>query len=109
MVMPDPLAWLKWFVDLGAEHLALVRVGLHAGAGAIITIHSSMLSHNGPGPLPPGFTDCVVKYPFAYQSRPEVETILAQRYRTELWTDEDEDWPVPEVRMCGYYCRRQSP
>lgn len=108
MYVPDPRGWLNWFCELGAEHLALVRVGLHDGADDIIQIQASRLAHNGPGPLPPGISDCVVRYPLTLCSRPAVESLLTTRYHTELWTDEDEGWPVPQARTFGYYCRRSN-
>jgi hypothetical protein len=108
MYLAEPYAWLKWFVGLGAEHLALVRVALHDGSADIVTIQSSRLSHNGPGPLPPGFSEAVVKYPVTSCRRPAVEELLAAEYLAELRSVDAGDCPVPEARMFGFYCRRRG-
>lgn len=52
----DPLAHLSALLDIGAEWLLFNRLGLSLDS-QVVTVHESLLSDNGAGPLPPGIKD----------------------------------------------------
>lgn len=88
--MPEPLSTLKTLCAVGAPHLFLTRLALadvHLPARTIV--QRSMLSKNGPGPLPEGFADAELAYPATFADRLEAEATIAQRYSIDLRFTED--------------------
>lgn len=75
----DPLAHLRRLMDVGAEHIVFNRLGLSTG-DQVVSVHESMLSWNGPGPMPEGIPDRVVRYPFVFPSKAEFMAVLDERY-----------------------------
>ena len=60
--------YLSNILNCNAKWLLFNRLGLNARNKDVVTIHSSMLSWNGIGELPNGFTDRIIKYPFYFLS-----------------------------------------
>lgn len=77
---PDPLATLARLLEMGADRFFLTRTPLADGAHGVVTTQQSMLGANGPGPLPPGFSDKVVAYPVSYVPRARAQALIEQRY-----------------------------
>lgn len=97
----DPLGYLRQLVDLGAEHIVLNRLGLSLG-DQVVAIHDSMLSWNGPGPMPAGMPDRLVRYPFVFPSRDAFMGILTQRYDVvATFADDSGIFPVRGARVAG--------
>jgi putative methyltransferase (TIGR04325 family) len=72
----EPYRILKRIASSGARHLLFNRLSLGSGNDDVIAIHRSMLSWNGVGPLPAGFRDREVRYPYTLLSK--------QRFEAEL-------------------------
>ena len=84
--LPHPLAGLKDLMAINAPHLWLTRV--KTTAAKQIFIQRTYLSENGPGPLPPGFTNRLVAYPRTELPASDYENVLATRYDIKLRIDE---------------------
>ena len=97
----DPLDHLQRLVDIGAEHMVFNRLGLSLG-GQVVTIHESRLSENGPGPMPAGMPDRLVRYPFVFPSREAFLGILTQRYDVAAtFADDSGVFRVRGARLVG--------
>jgi putative methyltransferase (TIGR04325 family) len=73
----EPYAILRRINASGANHLLFNRLALGPGSEDVITVHRSMLSWNGIGPLPAAVPDREVAYPYTLLSRPRFEASLA--------------------------------
>lgn len=80
MCLPDPLATLEQICDSRAGALVFARTGLSPDAKTRIIIQESRLKDNGPGPLPAGFTDRVVRYPNTFIPQEEFERQLGRNH-----------------------------
>jgi putative methyltransferase (TIGR04325 family) len=108
--MADPCETLKSLVDCEARFLFFTRVGLTLGDKDLFTTQRSMLSHNGPGPLPAGIKDRKVEYPATFVRKSAVESILQQKYRIMLQFEEGTSYRVRHltVPLVGYFCHLQN-
>ncbi|HEX2847745.1 MAG TPA: methyltransferase, TIGR04325 family [Chitinophagaceae bacterium] len=61
--VPAPFEFLQKLLSLKAKMMLFNRMMFNAGDKDIITIQRSFLSANGPGKLPPGYTDKSIMYP----------------------------------------------
>ena len=107
--VPDPYRVLNAFVAARAEHIFLTRLGLSTTGQDVVTIQRSMLSSNGPGPLPPGMCDGHAQYPITFLRKEKVEQALAAAYSIEIQFDEDRHaYRVGDlsIDMYGYFGRR---
>lgn len=97
----DPLGYLRRLINVGAEHIVLNRLGLSLGP-EVVTVHESMLSWNGPGPMPSGLRDRLVRYPFVFPSKTEFMAILEERYQViARFKDDSGMFPVKGARIEG--------
>ena len=80
MCLPDPLAALAQISDSKAGALVFTRTGLSADARTRIIIQESRLQDNGPGSLPAGFTDRLIRYPNTFIPRDEFERLLNRNH-----------------------------
>lgn len=104
---PEPLDFLKRLLDVRADHLFVTRTPLNDGSDRLISVQTSWLSSNGPGELPPGFTNCQIKYPVTFASRQKVVQMIEEFYKIRFSIDEDRFSAVKTGRvfnMCGYFC-----
>jgi hypothetical protein len=96
------LVILRTIVDSGAESILFNRLGLTKGGRNVVVIHESMLSWNGPGPLPENFEDRVVRYPFVFPPEAEFYSILDERYDLAMtFEDESGMLAVPGESISG--------
>jgi putative methyltransferase (TIGR04325 family) len=72
----EPYRVLERMTSSGARHLLFNRLTLGARSEDVITIHHSMLSWNGIGPLPAGVEDREVRYPYTLLSKERFEARL---------------------------------
>jgi hypothetical protein len=72
----EPYRILERIASSGARHILFNRLVLGAGSGDMISVNRSMLSWNGIGPLPAGFVDREVRYPYTLLSRQRFEEQL---------------------------------
>lgn len=97
----DPLTHLARLVAVGARFMVFNRLGLSLG-DQVVSVHESMLSWNGPGPMPAGMPDRLVRYPFVFPSRADFLAILGDRYDVVATFDNDSGvFPVRGARLVG--------
>jgi putative methyltransferase (TIGR04325 family) len=77
---PDPKTTVREFIMCHPNYIFLNRLALSA-TDAFITIQESLLSANGPGPLPHLMGDKLCCYPITYFPKHQLEKILTQNYR----------------------------
>lgn len=100
--VPNPTEALKMLLKPQPEYLVLARLGLTTGPAEVITIHEARLSHNGPGPLPPGCTDSKTRYPFIFPAQSEIESIISEKYQLLLTApDPSGVFPVNNQPLIG--------
>ena len=86
---PDPLAYLKNLLNVSAKYIYITRTPFFTGSNKLISIQSSMLSHNGPGKLPFGFEDREIFYPISFVPLNQVETAIKEKYKIRFKVIED--------------------
>jgi putative methyltransferase (TIGR04325 family) len=103
----NPLGILRKLLDLDAEYLFITRTPFLEGFKQIVTVQTSRLSDNGPGPLPKGYKDRSITYPITYVDRVSVERIIGEKYDIRFRIDEGESsfrFKNQQVSMTGYFC-----
>jgi putative methyltransferase (TIGR04325 family) len=107
---PDPLFYLQRLVEVGARYVYVTRTEVTEAQQPKVSLQTSKLSSNGPGPLPSGFSDRKLTYPITHVSRRSFEQTLQSRYEIRFTVDEDGDtYRVGDqsIRMLGYFCERK--
>jgi putative methyltransferase (TIGR04325 family) len=103
----DPLASLRELVDARASHMFITRTSFNEGTGTIVSVQQSLLSSNGPGPLPPGHEDRTVRYPIVFASRAKAECLMRESYDIRFVLTEDlgaYSVGATPMHLYGYYC-----
>jgi putative methyltransferase (TIGR04325 family) len=77
---PDPIAYLKELLAVSAKYLYITRTPFFPGHQTLVSVQSSMLSQNGPGPLPQGYTDQEILYPISFVPIEQVEALIQEKY-----------------------------
>jgi putative methyltransferase (TIGR04325 family) len=93
--VPDPYLFLQRMTSSGAPYLLFNRLTLGARSEDVVSIHRSMLSWNGIGPLPPGFQDREVRFPYTLLSKQRFEARLAGYDAVVEFDDASGASPVP--------------
>ena len=109
---PDPIKFIKALADLRARHIFITRTPFGDSGDSLVSVQTSRLSENGPGPLPPGFDDKRVTYPITLISRRAAEEVLSERYRIVFSIQEDKNAFTAANKtfdMYGYYCELKEP
>ena len=107
----NPLRSLGKLLDLDAEYLFITRTPFLEGFKQIVTVQTSRLSDNGPGPLPKGYTDRSITYPITYVDRVSVERKIGEKYDIRFRIDEGESsfrFKNQQVSMTGYFCVKRT-
>jgi putative methyltransferase (TIGR04325 family) len=100
---PNPCAALAEMLAIRAPVLLLTRGAVTTSGREIIVVHESSLASNGPGPLPPGFQDRSVSYPFVFASRDRLLAQLHAVYRRILMLpDHSGHVPVNQEPVSGF-------
>jgi putative methyltransferase (TIGR04325 family) len=106
--VPNPYLFLRDLTNVNSQHLFITRTPLITGGNTDqVIIQSSSLSANGPGPLPKGFSDRIVKYPVTFINQKEFERILSEKYVIKIVLDEDRAAyfvGTQPIDMFGYFC-----
>lgn len=103
---PDPLFYLEELVKLNAQHLFITRTGFTQKLEQGVIIHNSLLSENGPGPLPLGVSEKQLHYPNVFSSKVKAEKIIQSYYEIILKINEDKSiyrLGNELINMYGYY------
>jgi putative methyltransferase (TIGR04325 family) len=83
--VPDPEITIPEIMNSGAPVLFLSRLALLTGNKKyLVSVQESMLSANGPGPLPPGIKDRKCRYPISYIGKEWLESQISLKYRKVL-------------------------
>ena len=104
----DPLRSLQELVDMKARNLFITRTPFSLAPFTLISNQRSMLSENGPGPMPIEFQDEMIEYPISYIPRREVEKIIEEKYHIRFSLIEEpgrlyfSDLPVNNYY--GFFC-----
>lgn len=104
---PDPLAALEKLIALKADHLYVTRTPFKDQNVTLFAVQQSRLSDNGPGPLPAGFDDGIIRYPVTFAPKREVEELIKDTYAIRFSIQEDRNAYSVQSRkfdMCGYFC-----
>ena len=106
--LESPTNLIEQLMAVEAEFVYLTRMGLSQDQ-KVITIQESSLGTNGPGPLPPGFTDKLIDYPVSFIPKSELSNLLTQKYEILCEIHEsvaDYQFQNLEIDMFGYFCQR---
>ena len=104
----DPIAYLKELLAVSAKYIYITRTPFFSGSHNLISVQRSMLSHNGPGSLPLGYTDQEVFYPISFVPLEQVEKLIQEKYTIRFKVLEEaanlfvENQPVNAYY--GYFC-----
>ncbi len=103
---PDPLVSLSMLLEVKAKHLFITRTAFNTVEERTITLQTSRLSDNGPGPLPLGFVDQEIQYPVTLESKATAERLIRQRYSIRFSIEEGPAYRrrEPQFHMHGYLC-----
>jgi len=77
---PDPIAYLKELLAVSAKYIYITRTPFFPGHQTLVSVQSSMLSQNGPGPLPQGYIDQEILYPISFVPIEQVEALIQEKY-----------------------------
>ena len=106
----NPYIFLHKLIAVEAKYLFITRTGFNDGSETLINVQKSLLSDNGPGPLPSGFVDKVVFYPNVFIPLAQVETALRSTYNIKFKSLEDKDvYRIGNIsiNMYGYFCEKK--
>ena len=100
--VPDALKSLTQLLATRPAFVVLARLGVTQRPKPVVTIHETRLSHNGPGPMPPGLQDGVTRYPYTFPVQAEIESILTQHHKIILQAPDGSGvFPVNDERLLG--------
>lgn len=109
--VPQPYEFLEQLVECKADNIFITRVGLSTLSKELIIVQQSTLSSNGPGPMPKGMQDGVVKYPVTFPIKSKFEEILSQNYSIDIIFNEDKDAyqaASNSIDMYGYFGSKKN-
>lgn len=108
---PDPVVSLSMLLEVEAKYLFVTRTAFNILDKKAITLQTSRLSDNGPGPLPAGFVDQEIQYPVTFESKAAVERLIRQRYSIRFAIEEGPAYRRlgPHFHMYGYFCELAEP
>lgn len=87
--VPNPLKTIDEILKCAAEYIFITRLPLLEHIiGQIITIQTSNYSGNGPGPLPNGMKDGLVRYPITLLEKGLLESKIKERYEELILFEE---------------------
>ena len=108
---PDPLSFLNQLLSVEAKYLFITRTSFSEGNKVLVNVQESLLSSNGPGPLPKKFVDKAVFYPNVFVPKSEVERLISEKYTIRFKILEDRAaYQVggKSIDMFGYFCVRKD-
>jgi putative methyltransferase (TIGR04325 family) len=102
----NPLRTLKDLVAVNAKNFFITRTVFSEGS-SIKFIQESLLSSNGPGPLPEGFVNKIMKYRVVAEPIANIEQVLELGYKIRFKLMEEQGVHIVEAKALnffGYYC-----
>lgn len=91
-----PLIALKQLLNIKTPYFYFCHTPLTFNSKSIVCIQNSLLSDNGPGPLPEGYDDCIIQYPYTILNGPYFLKTINKLYKTDLL---HEDMPIRREDM----------
>jgi putative methyltransferase (TIGR04325 family) len=88
---PDPATFLNSLIAVNPKHFFITRTAFNDGSETLVNVQKSLLSSNGPGPLPSGFVDKAVFYPNVFVPLAEAEEAIGKKYDIRFRIAEDKD------------------
>ena len=107
--LPSPLTTLRSLIALNPEFIYIARTPLSLDLRHVI-VQESPLSSNGPGKLPEGFKDAVIKYPATFEKKSDFESVLQEKYIIQyVILEEEHGFNVGgmKINTFGYFCKRR--
>jgi len=104
--VPRPYNCLEQLIECRADKIFATRVGLSTLPQELVVVQTSHLSANGPGPMPQGMRDGVVKYPVTFARKDKFEEILSKNYSIRILFHEDKaayQAANHSIDMYGYF------
>ncbi len=99
--VPDPEATMAEMIGVGAPSLLLARFPMLDGHRRV-GVQTSMLSANGPGPMPSDPEDRAVHYPVTFLPLPTLDSGFSGSYRTIVeFTSPSADYTLEGRRIPG--------
>jgi putative methyltransferase (TIGR04325 family) len=78
---PNPSQTIQDLIEVSPRYLYITRTPFSLGNNRVVTIQKSLLSENGPGPLPSGYDDQPLYYPITFEPLSKVEEIISKKYK----------------------------
>ena len=100
---PDPVEALQSIIDISAKYIFITRTPFNSGSEKLVSIQSSRLSANGPGPLPNDIEDKEILYPITFIPVEDVIKQLKTKYRILFKTKEEPPTLFLEGRPVNEY------
>lgn len=99
----NPVESITELMALGAQYMILSRLNLIADHDTVITIQRSLLSENGQGKLPEGFTERWVEYPNTILNEDIFLETIAPQYAIRMkYPDHTGVYKVNTYQVKGY-------
>jgi len=99
----NPVKYLRNLLALNAQWIYFGRVGLNQNTNTTITIHKSKLSWNGVGPLPKGYQDKWVTYPFTFIPEQVFLSEIQKKYNISFKCEDGTGmFPIEGESIIGY-------
>jgi putative methyltransferase (TIGR04325 family) len=89
--VPRPYEFLTFLTECGALNVFITRGGLSTFPKELIIIQESKLSNSGPGPMPQGMRDSVVKFPVTFGQKSKFEEIINKNYLIQVQFHEEKN------------------
>jgi putative methyltransferase (TIGR04325 family) len=86
--VPDAYEYLAKLIELKANYILFNRMMFNEDDRDFITVQLSKLSANGPGKMPEGYEDKIIKYPHTTLSYKKFNEKLEKQYKLEWTFDE---------------------
>ncbi len=98
----NPLRTLKDLVAVNAKNFFITRT-VFSEESSIKFIQESLLSSNGPGPLPEGFVEKIIQYPVVAEPIANIEQVLELSYRIRFKLMEEQGIHLVEGKALNYF------
>lgn len=89
--VPQPYEFLTQLTECGALNIFITRGGLSTFHKELFIIQVSKLSNSGPGPMPQGMRDSLVKFPVTFAQKSKFEEIISKNYLIQVQFHEDKN------------------
>ena len=89
--LPDPYACLKTLAGCRSEYLAIARVPVTNRQQEFITVDETRLSAHGPGAMPDGFADAVIRVPLTIPAEEKLRGVIVESHEVLVWLNDNSE------------------